>query len=83
MSPWLAAALALVPPLVCAGIVAATRHSNDRLVALQLGSAITIFMLVLFAAGEDQPSFLDLALTLVLLGFPGTLAYAHVLERWL
>jgi multicomponent Na+:H+ antiporter subunit F len=80
---WLTAALALLPPLAACAWLGATGRTTDRLVALQLATALAVFMLILFARGFDQPSYIDLALTLVLLSLPGTLVYAHVLERWL
>jgi multisubunit Na+/H+ antiporter MnhF subunit len=83
MNLWLAAALALLPPLAAAGWVAATADLENRLAALELASTLAVFMLVLLSAGYDQPSFVDLGLTLVLLSFPGALAYAHFLERWI
>ena len=83
MNLWLTAAAALLPVLAAAGILAATAGASDRLVALEFASAIGLFILMLSAVGYDQPSFIDLGLTLVLLSFPGSIAYAHFLERWL
>jgi multisubunit Na+/H+ antiporter MnhF subunit len=83
MNRWLTAAAALLPALAAAGLMAATADLANRFVALQLAGAVTVFMLMLLAVGYDQPSFIDLGLTLVLLSLPGTLAYAHFLERWL
>ncbi|MBV8736368.1 MAG: hypothetical protein JO007_03740 [Alphaproteobacteria bacterium] len=83
MNLWLTAAVALLPALAAAGWVAAVADIENRFVALELGSTLTVFMLMLLSVGYDQPSFIDLGLTVVLLSFPGALAYAHFLERWL
>jgi multicomponent Na+:H+ antiporter subunit F len=83
MNIWLTAVVALLPPLAAAGWLAATADAANRLVALELASTIAMFALMLLAVGYRQPSFIDLALALVLLAFPGTLAYLHFVERWL
>ncbi|HEU5020153.1 MAG TPA: monovalent cation/H+ antiporter complex subunit F [Pseudolabrys sp.] len=54
-----------------------------RVVAVQFASAVTAFILILLAMAVDQRSFLDLALTLVFVSYPGMLIYTHFLERWL
>jgi len=83
MNVWLAAVLALLPPLAMAGTVALRAGSADRLVAVQLATSISILILVLMSFAFDQPSFIDLPLTLAFLSLPGTLVFAHFLERWL
>jgi multisubunit Na+/H+ antiporter MnhF subunit len=80
---WLTAALGLLPPLAAAGWLTATGTVANRLVALELAGTLTVFALVLLSVGYSQPSFVDLALTLVLLSFAGTLVYVHFVERWL
>lgn len=83
MNMWVAALIALVPPLgVCTWHVL---HGNTahRLAALELASSIGSLMLVLTSMGFDQPSFIDLALALASVGLIGTLVFAHFLERWL
>ena len=83
MNMWLAALAALVPSLgVCAWHVL-RGSAGERLVALELASSIGALMLVLTSIGFAQPSFIDLALALGVLGFMGTLVFAHFLERWL
>ena len=83
MNLWLTAAAALLPALAAAGWMAAIADLENRFVALELAATIAVFMLMLLSVGYDQPSFIDLGLTLVLLSFPGALAYAHFLERWI
>lgn len=83
MNIWLTATLALLPPLAAAGWLVAAADLLNRVVALELAGSLAVFALMLLSAGYNQPSFIDLALALVLLSFPGTLAYVHFIERWL
>ncbi len=83
MNPWLLAALGLAPALAGAVLVAARGSLAQRISALPFAGAITVLMLLLLAVAFDQSSFQDLALTLALVGYPGTLIYAHFVERWL
>jgi multisubunit Na+/H+ antiporter MnhF subunit len=83
MNQWLAALIAVTPALGLGGTYVLHGNTAHRLVALELCSSVVALMLVLMSMGFDQPSFIDLALALVLLGLPGTLVYAHFLERWL
>ncbi len=83
MTIWLAAVLAMLAP--CAvGIAAAMRGcAVDRLIGLQFAVSAVTITLALMTFAFDQPSFMDLALTLGVLSFAGTLLFAFVLERWL
>ncbi len=83
MTPELAATLALLPPLVVAVVAAGRGPAGRRLVAVQFTSSLTVALFVLLSFVLDQPSSIDLALTLALLGLPGTLVMALFLERWL
>ena len=83
MNIWLTVAVGLLPPLAAAGWLAATADLANRLVALELAGTVTAFALMLLSVGYGQPSFIDLALTLVLLSFVGSLTYLHFVERWL
>lgn len=79
---WLAV-FALFPPLL-AGLVAARRGPlHTRPLAIQFIGTLVAIIFVLMAWAMQQPSYIDLALTLTLLGLPGTLAYAFFMERWL
>jgi multisubunit Na+/H+ antiporter MnhF subunit len=80
---WLTATVGLLPPLAVAGWLTATGNLPNRLVALELAGTIAVFALVLLSVGYGQPSFVDLALALVLLSFTGALVYVHFIERWL
>ena len=83
MNVWLAAALALLPPFACGALLTIGGPAGGRLVAVQFASAIAVLILMLLAMAVDQRSFLDLALTLALVTYPGRLIYTHFLERWL
>jgi multicomponent Na+:H+ antiporter subunit F len=76
-------AVALLVCLVPAGIVCARAGVIDRLVALELVGTLVALVLVLLADAYARPSFMDVALTLALLTFPGVMAFAQTLERWL
>lgn len=80
---WLAAAVALILALAIPVIAALRGQLLRRLVAVQMASVLTAWVLVALSLAFGQPSFLDLALTLGLLAIPGTLLYALVVERWL
>ncbi|MGN6314603.1 MAG: monovalent cation/H+ antiporter complex subunit F [Rhodanobacteraceae bacterium] len=83
MSAWLIAALALLPALV-AGVVCAGRGAvARRLVAIQFATSVSVLLLVVLDFAFDQPSSMDLALTLALLSLPGTLLLVLFQERWL
>jgi multicomponent Na+:H+ antiporter subunit F len=82
LNPPLLASLALLPALAVPVFVACRGSTLGRLVAAQLATAITSLILVLLSFAFDQPSFVDLALTLGLLSFPGTLVMTLFLERW-
>jgi multicomponent Na+:H+ antiporter subunit F len=79
---WLAASLALLPPLLCAVVAAGRGAMPRRLVAMELASAVALLLIALSFA-FDQPSSIDLALTAALLSLPGMLVFALFVERWL
>ena len=83
MTPWLIATLALLPPLAIALWSAMRGGLMARLVAVQLATGLTSLILVLLSFAFDQPSIIDLALTLSFLSLPGTLLLALFAERWL
>ncbi len=80
---WLAALIAMLPPLALPLWVALRGRTADRLIAAQLASAVAALALVLMSFAFDQPSFIDLPLSLAFLSLPGTLLFALFLERWL
>jgi multisubunit Na+/H+ antiporter MnhF subunit len=83
MNVWLAAALALTPPLLAALIACGRSAISRRLVAFELATALALPLLIALSFAFDQASSIDLALTLALLSLPGTLLLALFTERWL
>lgn len=83
MSAWLIAAIALLPALIVGMVSAARGAAARRLVAIQFATSIAVLLLVVLDFVFDQPSSMDLALTLALLSLPGTLVLALFQERWL
>ena len=55
----------------------------QRFAATQLATTLAVLLLVLLTFAIDQPSSIDLAIALVLLGLPGSLLVAVFVERWL
>lgn len=80
---WLAAAFALLPPLVVAIVAAGRAREAQRLIAVQAASSLGLMLLVAFTFAFDQPAAIDLALAFALLTLPATLLFALFEERWL
>jgi multicomponent Na+:H+ antiporter subunit F len=53
----------------------------DRVVALDLMSALGIGIIAAYAIATEQPVFLDVASVLALVTFLGTVAFAYYLEQ--
>lgn len=83
MNVWLAAIIALLVPFAIPVAVALRGGIAQRLVAVAFATILAVLELVLMSFAFDQPSFIDLPLTLGLMSLPGTLVFAHFLERWL
>jgi len=83
MSPWLIAFLSCLPALAVAAYCALSGRAAQRLVATELAVCLATLMLVLASFAWPHDGLVDLALALGLLSVPGTLAFTHVLERWL
>ena len=83
MNLWLWAALAFSLLLVPCLVALLRVPLPDALVTLQFATSISVLVLTLVAIGLHRPSFLDIALTLALLAYPGSLLFAHFFERWL
>lgn len=80
---WTMALCALLPPLGLAVAAALRGTIAQRFAASQLATTVAVFALVLTTFAIDQPSSIDLAITLALLGLPGSLLVAVFVERWL
>jgi multicomponent Na+:H+ antiporter subunit F len=53
----------------------------DRVVAVDLLGISAVCLMIVAAAGNKEPAFLDAAVVIALLGFLGTIAYARYIER--
>jgi multicomponent Na+:H+ antiporter subunit F len=53
----------------------------DRVVALDLMTALVMGMIAAYGIGAGQPIFLDVAIVLALVSFVATVAFAAYLER--
>ncbi len=83
MSAWTVAATVLVFCLVPAGAAVLRGDAVERLVGLELGGYLVIFILVALAEAEGESQFLTVGLALSLLSFGGNLVFVRFLERWL
>lgn len=53
----------------------------DRVIALDLLAFIIIAFIVVYAVHSGEPAFLNVALTMALVAFLGTIAFARFIER--
>jgi multicomponent Na+:H+ antiporter subunit F len=83
MTPWLVSSLFLVIALAVGGLGCLRGGLVDRLVALELVTAVGTLMLVTLATHEGRPFYYDVALTVALTSLASTLAFARFLEHWL
>lgn len=80
MNAWMLAALVLmVAGLGPALWLGARGDAVDRLVGLELASALTVLVLFLLAQATGRSSLLIVPLVLVLLSFAGTLVFTRLL----
>lgn len=83
MSPWLAAAIGLLPAVAVALYGCAVGRLHSRLAAAQLAGGVGAAVLVTMSVAFGQPSSIDLTLMLCLLTLPASLLFALFMERWL
>jgi multicomponent Na+:H+ antiporter subunit F len=83
MTAWLAAAIALLPPLALAAVFCARGTLGRRLAAVQFAGSLGVIELTAATFVFSQPSSIELPLTLALLTLPATLLFAVFMERWL
>jgi multicomponent Na+:H+ antiporter subunit F len=53
----------------------------DRVIALDLMAALVVAMICIYAISNNQQVFLDVAISLALIAFLGTIAFAQYIER--
>ena len=83
LNPWLFAADAMMILTIVVSFAILRGSAVRRLVALQLLTFFGAITIMLYAFAFARPDFSDLGIALALLGYGGTLAFAHVIERWL
>ena len=52
-----------------------------RVVALDMMGSLTVGIIAIYSVATRQPVFLDVAIILALIGFLGTVAFAHYIEK--
>jgi len=82
MNVWLWAGAGMLALLVPCGLLAVRGSVVDRLLGLELGSAIAALALVALAEGFDRSIYFDLALVYAVASFVATLTIVRFLERW-
>lgn len=60
--------------------MSAIGHCFNRLVALEMGTAIAVLFMLIFVEVSDQPSELIVPLVLVPLSVAGTLVFTRLLQ---
>lgn len=80
MSAWLLGAVVLLlGGLAPAGWIASRGSPVDRLVGLELGSAVATVELMLFSQAVNESQYLIVPLVLALMSFAGTLVFTRLL----
>ena len=82
MNAFLWAGAAMVALLVPCAMLAMRGAIMDRVLALQLGSAIATLGLLVLAEGFTRSIYFDLALVYGVSSFLATLTLVRFLERW-
>lgn len=83
MNAFAIAATVLIALLVPLGALAATRRPIDGLIALELGSTISVLALVCLAEGFHRSFEFGVAIAAAVSAWIGGLVYARFLGRWL
>ncbi|GJQ35208.1 MAG: cation:proton antiporter [Anaerolineales bacterium] len=52
-----------------------------RVVALDMMTVLAVGIIAVYSVATKQPLFLDVAIVLALIGFLGTVAFAHFVEK--
>ncbi len=82
MNPFEAASAVLLLALVGPALVLVARGTAaQRLVGLQLATALTVLLLTVLSVAAGQTGMLIVPLVLVLLSFAGTLVFTRLLRR--
>lgn len=79
----MAAAVLMVVGFGATMWVVARAETMERLVAVELSTTVAVLVLLLLSQGFGRPTYTDLALTLALLSFAGSMVFVRFMERWL
>jgi multisubunit Na+/H+ antiporter MnhF subunit len=80
---WMIAALGLLICLIGPFVRCVHGDTVSRLVGLEAGSSLVVWLLLALGEAFHRVPFVDLALTLALLTLGAGLVFARFLERWL
>jgi multisubunit Na+/H+ antiporter MnhF subunit len=81
MNEWLWAGTAMVGLLVPVAVLTMRGAIMDRVIAFELGSAVTALALVALAEGFARSIYIDLALVFTAMQYGATLMIVRFLER--
>ncbi len=80
---WYVAAFCLLLCLLPCFVVAVSATASDAIVALEIGSSITVLILLFAEQGMQRQTFFDVSLALAVLALPSTLVFVRMYGRWL
>lgn len=83
MTLWEWGAFFLLAGLVPCGAAVVRGAFLDRLIALNLATTLIVQALLVLTVAFGHDYLIDVALTLVILGYAGSLLFAHFREHWL
>lgn len=83
MNLWLDAGNGMMIVMAIALVSILRDSAVRRIIALSIFTLFGSVALTLYAIAFERPGFADLGIALGILSFGGTLAFAHVYERWL
>jgi multisubunit Na+/H+ antiporter MnhF subunit len=83
MTLWQWAGFLLLAGLIPCGVAVVRGAFLDRLIALNLATTLIVEALLVLTVAYGHDYMVDVALTLIVLLFPGSLLFAHFREHWL
>jgi multisubunit Na+/H+ antiporter MnhF subunit len=82
VNPWLWAEIVLWTGLLACAVISLRGKLAESIVAMEMASLIGAIAIAMLSQGFGEPSWIDLALALALLSFPGGLLFLIFVERW-
>lgn len=83
MTLWQWAGFFLLAGLIPCGVAVVRGAYLDRLIALNLATTLIVEALLVLTVAYGHDYLVDVALTLIVLLYPGSLLFAHFREHWL